>query len=239
MHPDLKNVVFIDLETATLVEHYRNLDSRMAILWDRKVRHLLQSGTDSLEELYLKRAGIYAEFARIITIGIGRFVEGESEQLILELEAISCESEVLLLEQFIAKFNQPEHAGIRLCAHNGKEFDFPFLCRRMICNNLPLPSFLDLAGKKPWEIKHLDTMDLWKFGDYKQYTSLELLAALFGIPSSKTDLSGDQVSHVYHGGGLGRIIIYCLADVSVLARVYLRIKGIYPKNEPLDRCSYP
>ena len=112
-----------------------------------------------------------------------------------------------------------------LCAHNGKEFDFPFLARRILVNELPLPAILDSAGKKPWETQYLDTMELWKFGDYKHYTSLELLAALFGIPTPKDDINGADIHRVYwEDHDLERIRIYCQKDVLTIARLFLKFQ---------------
>ena len=117
--------------------------------------------------------------------------------------------------------------NLHLCAHNGKEFDFPYLCRRLLINGLPVPSHLQIAGKKPWEINHLDTMELWKFGDYKSHTSLNLLAAIFDLPTPKNDLDGSKVKDVYYQDkDLNRIAKYCENDVVTTAQILLRYKGL-------------
>jgi DNA polymerase elongation subunit (family B) len=115
---------------------------------------------------------------------------------------------------------------LSLCAHNGKEFDFPYLSRRMMVNGISLPAVLDNAGKKPWEVKFVDTLELWKFGDYKHYTSLELLAYLFGIPTPKDDIDGSMVAGIYYQEkDLPRIARYCEKDVLTIIRLLLKFAG--------------
>jgi DNA polymerase elongation subunit (family B) len=115
----------------------------------------------------------------------------------------------------------------KLCAHNGKEFDFPYLSRRMLVNSITLPSLLHLSGAKKWEVPHLDTMEMWKFGDYKHYTSLDLLLALFNIPSSKSEMDGSKVNGVYYQEkDLKKIATYCVSDVVAIAQLYLKMKNL-------------
>ena len=158
-------------------------------------------------------------------IGIGFFYE-EKEELKFRVKSLYDDDEKALLEQFkevLSRF--PE--DVRLCAHNGREFDFPYLSRRMLINGMKLPAALDLSGKKPWEINHIDTMDMWKFGDWKHYTSLELLATLFNIESSKTSMDGSQVNTVYHQEkDLEKIAEYCKDDVIVTAKLYSKLKSL-------------
>jgi 3'-5' exonuclease len=165
---------------------------------------------------------------------VGKFSENESGELVLRTKAYAGDDEKQVLTDFKAMLERLDPNFTRLCAHNGKEFDFPYLCRRMLVNCVPLPSLLNLSGKKSWEIQHLDTMELWKFGDYKHYTSLDLLATIFNIPSSKEGIDGSQVNSVYHKeNGLDRIRDYCVRDVVVLAQLFLKMKCISLDKELL------
>jgi DNA polymerase elongation subunit (family B) len=173
-------------------------------------------------EVLYKRAGIYAEFGKIICISVGAFSKAE-----FRLKSFSGDDEKKLLTEFAEllrkRYNKPEHL---LCAHNGKEFDFPYIARRMVVLGIPVPTILDLAGKKPWEVNHLDTMELWKFGDFKNYTSLELLAAILDIPTPKEDIDGSQVAEVYYKlNDLNRIVHYCTKDVLTVAQIFRRYRG--------------
>jgi 3'-5' exonuclease len=227
MNNDIQDILFLDIETVACVPNYQQLDERLKTQWARKATYLKREEKITDEEIFNERAGIYAEFGKIICIGIARLKNKEgSKELVLNTKAIYGDNEKEVLLEFK---NWLEKSGtqIRLCAHNGKEFDFPYLCRRMLVNGIPLPFVLDIAGKKPWEVNHLDTMDLWKFGDYKHYTSLDLLAAIFDIPSSKTDIDGSMVNRVYYQDkNLDKIATYCVNDTIVVAQLYLRMKGM-------------
>jgi 3'-5' exonuclease len=212
---DLSNILFLDIETVPIAYDYNSLEDTTKHQWNNKFRNSLQSP----EEHYLK-AGIYSEFAKIICIGCGYF-NGKT----FRVKYFSGDDEKILLKEFAEMLNRSFHSdNAYLCAHNGKEFDFPFIARRMVIHQIELTNALRMYGKKPWEIKHLDTLELWKFGDYKHYTSLELLAHIFQIPSPKSDIDGSQVAKVYYeDNDLQRICEYCIRDVVTLARVYLRM----------------
>lgn len=223
MNHQLENILFLDLETVKVTHRYDQLEERLRKQWDRKSVFLNRDGTKMPEELYHDRGGIYAEFGKVIVIGMG-FIKLENDEPTLRIKVLSDHDEKNLLKNFIDVVDRFHPQELRLCAHNGKEFDFPFLSRRMLVNELPLPETLQLSGKKPWEIKHLDTLDLWKFGDYKHYTSLELLAALFNIPSSKDDIDGSMVDSLYYDDkDLNRIGKYCGQDVVVTAQLYMKL----------------
>ncbi len=223
---DVENVLFLDIETVPAFAEYSQLSERLQKLWNRKAERLTPSSKlheelSSPEQLY-GRAGIYAEFGRIICISVGAFLKGE-----FRIKSFSGHDERTLLMEFAdllnKRYNRPEHL---LCAHNGKEFDFPYMVRRMIVLGIPIPHILDLSGKKPWEVNHLDTMELWKFGDYKNYTSLDLLAAIFDIPTPKDDIDGSQVANVYYNEkDLPRIVHYCTKDVLTVAQIFRRYRG--------------
>ena len=232
MSPEIRDIVFLDIETVAHQYEYADLDERLKSQWARKASFLKRDSGLSDEEIYRDRAGIYAEFGRIICIAVGKFSENEKGELVLRTKAFYGDDEKAILLDFKKLLEKLDPSSTRLCAHNGKEFDFPYLCRRMLINCIQLPALLNLSGRKSWEIPHLDTMEMWKFGDYKHYTSLDLLAAIFNIPSSKSDIDGSQVNVLYHKqNGLERIKEYCVRDVVVLAQLFLKMKCINPENE--------
>lgn len=227
---DLSKVIFIDIETVPMVYHFSELDERGKELWDKKTRYLQERDGLSPAQVY-EKAGIYSEFAKVACISIGIVVRKDGEEQI-RLKSFAGTDEKKLLQEFADMINSKfAHPSYVLCAHNGKEFDFPFLSRRFLINGLDLPEMLNIAGKKPWEINHLDTMELWKFGDYKHYTSLELLTYVFDIPTPKDDIDGSQVAMVfYEEGDIDRIIVYCEKDVIAtvqLMRRYMRLPLIH------------
>jgi 3'-5' exonuclease len=218
----LENILFLDIETVPEHEHFNLLDEETRELYSAKT--LYQRKDEFTAEEFYDRAGIWAEFGKIVCISVGHFVFrndirqfrvtsffGEERQLLKDFSN--------LLNNH---FSQAQHI---MCGHNAKEFDFPFIARRMIINNLPIPNKLNLFGKKPWEVPHLDTMELWKFGDYKSFTSLKLLTKILGIPSPKGDIDGSQVGHVFYvEKDIDRIITYCEKDVVAVAQVLLRFR---------------
>ncbi|MGZ4042383.1 MAG: ribonuclease H-like domain-containing protein, partial [Bacteroidia bacterium] len=203
---------------------YGDLDKTSKELWDRKWQFIKEVSPETQYE----KAGIYAEFAKVVCIGVG-FYNGNK----FRIKALTSDNEVDILKELSALLGQHFNTAAHLlCAHNGKEFDFPFLCRRYLINNLPLPKALQIQGMRPWEVKHIDTMDLWKFGDVKNYSSLNLLAHVLGIPSPKDDMDGSQVSKTfYEEKNLDKIATYCKKDVITLARVYNRFAGAGNLNE--------
>ncbi len=215
---DPEKILFLDIETVPAVYNYNELHENTKELWDKKWQYLKEA---TPEQQYAK-AGIYAEFAKVVVIGLGFYNQGK-----FRVKTIASENETDLLKQFSDLLQQHFNSSAHLlCAHNGKEFDFPFLCRRFLINNLPLPKLLQIQGLRPWEVKHIDTMDLWKFGDIKNFSSLNLLAHVFGIPSPKDDMDGSMVSKTfYEEKDLAKIERYCKKDVITLARVYNRFAG--------------
>lgn len=227
MAPELRDILFLDIETVACTDNFQSLDERLQTQWSRKAGFLKREENITDEELFHQRAGIYAEFGKIICIVVGKLFEKESGELGLKTKAFFDHDEGQLLREFKAILEKMGSASVRLCAHNGKEFDFPYLSRRMLIQGISLPSVLNLAGRKPWENPHLDTLELWKFGDYKHYTSLDLLAAIFNIPSSKSDMDGSQVNTVYYQErNFEKIKAYCTSDVIALTHVYLKLRGI-------------
>jgi 3'-5' exonuclease len=223
MDKKLKNLLFLDIETVPNIEHYADMDERLKPLWDKKASYL--DSKNSPEEVY-QRAGIYAEFGKIITISVGFFFEQDSK-LHFKVKSFAGDDEVLILKDFISLLDKYNQKRLVLCAHNGKEFDFPYLCRRMVIHDIALPEALDISGKKPWEIPHLDTLELWKFGDRKSYSSLELLATILKVPTAKDGFDGSMVSGMYYKEkDLKTIAAYCERDVIMTAQVYLRFKNL-------------
>ncbi|HEY4798877.1 MAG TPA: ribonuclease H-like domain-containing protein, partial [Bacteroidia bacterium] len=190
-HIEKEKILFLDIETAPQYPSYDNIPETFKKLWDKKASYLIKE-KETPADVY-KNAGIFAEFGKVICITVGMF-SGKA----FRLKSFSGDNEKTMLEEFSVLLNKHYHSDAHfLCAHNGKEFDFPFLARRMLINGLKVPHILDNAGKKPWEVKLLDTMELWKFGDYKNFTSLNLLAEIFGIPSPKDDIDGSMIYKVY------------------------------------------
>ncbi len=220
----LENILFLDIETVPQHSSFDELNENAKELWMKKAEHLKKSEMDNAETIY-NRAGIYAEFGKIICISTGYFSKSNEKQF--RIKSFCGDDEKLLLKDFAKllneHFNKPQYL---LCAHNGKEFDFPYLSRRLLINGIKIPPLLDTAGKKPWEVQHLDTMELWKFGDYKSFTPLNLLANVFGISSPKDDIDGSMVWFVYwKEKNLNRIVTYCQKDVATVAQILLRMKG--------------
>lgn len=220
----LENIIFIDIETVSAHKNFDDLSPEWQDLWKRKAKNLTKD-QQSESEIY-DQASIYAEFGKIICIGVG-FLRRDKDGLQFRVKSYCADDEKTLLQEFAnllnRSFNGPQYL---LCAHNGKEFDFPYLARRMMVHGIALPKLLDIQGKKPWEVQHLDTLELWKFGDRKSFTSLNLLAHLFDIPTPKDDIDGSMVGAVYwQENDLDRIARYCCKDVITLARVFLKFRG--------------
>ncbi|WPP52716.1 ribonuclease H-like domain-containing protein [Catalinimonas niigatensis] len=227
---NLSNLLFVDIETVSAEANYEGLSGVLKAEWDRKAEYLKNKEELSTEEMYFDRAAIYAEFGKVIVISVGIFHTLENEETELRIKCISGDDEQELLKNFretVMKFDQGK---LRLCAHNGREFDFPYLCRRMLINGISLPPSMDVAGKKSWEIRHLDTMDMWKFGDYKSYTSLELLAALFNVQAvNEASIKGSDVNRIYYQEKAPeKIARFCKRNVSILAQVFLHLQSMEP-----------
>ncbi len=225
-----EDIIFLDIETVPAIEDYSQLDPSVQKLWEKKSRQF-RNADQSAAEVY-ERAGIYAEFGKIICISAG--VIKEQNPLSLRLKSFYGDDEKAILSEFsamIERFSKSKREAL-LCGHNGKEFDFPYIARRMIINGIIIPEILDNAGKKPWEIKLLDTMDLWKFGDYKSYTSLDLLTTILGIPTPKDDIDGSMVASIYREEkDIVRIVHYCEKDVVAVTQVLLRFMNRHPVGE--------
>jgi DNA polymerase elongation subunit (family B) len=227
----LKSILFIDIETVPAVPSFELLSEPMQALWQKKTRTMRYESPEEADpaKVFAEKGGIFSEFSRIVCIGIGSIILHENEWK-LRLKSICHSDEKVLLNNFsdiLARFTG-RYTDIRFCGHNIKEFDLPFICRRMIINQVPLPASLQLSNKKPWENHHIDTLDLWKFGDYKHFTSLALLAEVLGIPSPKNDIDGSMVSEVFwQQQDTERIARYCLQDVLTTAKVFLRLSNIF------------
>lgn len=233
---DLYNILFLDIETAPAAADFEELNEEMQELWGIKCQSIYRKPKeeiqyDDMSGAFSERAGIYSEFGKIICISAGFLTrQPDGSEPVLRLKSYSNHVEGALLDGFSdllnRHFSNPDKFAI--CGHNIKEFDIPYICRRMMVNQLPLPRLLDIAGKKPWEVKHLlDTLEMWKFGDIKNYTSLRLLCALFDIPSPKDDISGADVGRVYwEERDLERISTYCEKDVLATVQLFLRLQRL-------------
>lgn len=218
----LDNILFLDIETVPEQENFNILDEEMQHLWEQKTQY--QRKDEYTPEDFYERAGIWAEFGKIVCISVGYFITKGDVRHFRVTSFFGDEKKILkdfsnLLNNH---FNLTQNV---LCGHNAKEFDIPFIARRMIINQIAIPNKLNLFGKKPWEIPHLDTLELWKFGDYKHYTSLKLLTKILGIPTPKDDIDGSQVAHTYYvEKDIDRIVTYCEKDTIAVAQIFLRLR---------------
>lgn len=228
---DISNILFLDIETVSEQKSYDDLSDQFKMLWGIKAKQIARSQEpleeEEIADMYTEKAGIYAEFGKIVCISVGLLYHNREEnKLMVRLKSFADKDEAKLLSNFATMLNQhyknPNKHG--LCGHNIREFDIPYTCRRMIVNKVALPALLQVGGKKPWETKYMiDTMELWKFGDYKSYTSLKLLAATLGFPSPKDDIDGSEVGRVFwEEDDLDRIAVYCEKDVLATVQLYLR-----------------
>jgi predicted PolB exonuclease-like 3'-5' exonuclease len=231
---DISNVLFLDVECVSEKPTYEDLNDDFKKLWQMKSKQVLRKYDEEVTEeaaaaLYPEKAAIFAEFGKIVCISVG-FVtrRATDKKLVIRLKSYADDDEKALLQSFCELLTQHYKDPYKhyLCGHNIKEFDIPYICRRMVINQLPFPKMLDIQGKKPWETKHLlDTMELWKFGDRKSYTSLKMLAAVLGFPSPKDDIDGSEVGRVYwENKELDRIAIYCEKDVLATAQLFFKFK---------------
>lgn len=222
----IQNILFLDIETVPQYPSFESVPDEWKELWSAKAAALLRNREDETVESIYERAGIYAEFGKIVCISCG-VVQGSENNRKLAIKSFAGQDERMILSSFcdmLTKWSATETKY--LCAHNGKEFDFPYICRRLIINRLPIPVVLNIAGKKPWEVTHLDTMEFWKFGDFKNYTSLNLLAHVLDVPTPKDDIDGSMVARVYYEeDNIERIVTYCQKDVVTIAQIFLRMIG--------------
>ena len=221
---NFNNILFLDIETVSQYEDYEHLTEDWKELWNIKAAQLIRNKETETPDTVYNRAAIYAEFGKIVCISCG-CLQGSGEDRKLVIKSFCNDDERRLLLDFSETLKKWSNDSEKLlCAHNGKEFDYPYLCRRMIINGITIPEVLKIAGRKPWEVRHLDTLEMWKFGDYKSYTSLKLLAQVLGIPSPKDDIDGSMVNAVYwEEKNLERIAHYCQKDVITLTQILLRM----------------
>ncbi len=223
----LENLLLIDIETVSESAEFAALNEEWQALWQEKVQRTLPEDVTAAE-FYPQRAGVMAEFAKVVCISIGYFKkEGNTQQL--RLKSFYGVDEKILLQDFIAALHKMDGNNNKwsFTGHNIKEFDIPFICRRLLINGLPVPAFLDFQNMKPWETNMVDTFQYWRFGDYKHYTSLKLLAAALKVPSPKDDIDGSMVGEVYwKEKNLTRIVTYCQKDVVTTGNIILRFKNM-------------
>lgn len=233
--PSFFNILFIDIETVPEVAHFSELSKRMQSLWIEKSKRLWKNEVldfEALAELYQTKAAIFAEFGKVVCISMGYFSPIQTSKYEFRIKSIADYTEMVILNSFnkVMMRYQQNRPKILLCGHNIREFDFPYLCRRMIINQIPLPKIMQVYGQKPWELKYLlDTLNLWKFGDVKHYISLDLLAAVLGIASPKSDLDGSKVGSEFYAGRLKDIVKYCENDVLTTLKIYLRLFNLSPE----------
>ena len=231
-HIKTENLIVIDIETAPCQASFLDMDESWKALWQEKVARTLPENT-SAEDFYPQRAGVMAEFSKVVCISMGYFTK--EPHLRMRVKSFYGFNEKTILQEFLNTLIKIESFNNKWCfaGHNIKEFDIPFICRRLLINQLPIPPFLDFQNMKPWETNIVDTFQYWRFGDYKHFTSLKLLAACMGIPSPKDDIDGSMVGPLFWEGdeaqrviNLKRIATYCQKDVITTANIILRFKNI-------------
>ncbi|QKZ11282.1 ribonuclease H-like domain-containing protein [Spirosoma sp. KUDC1026] len=222
----LKNFLFIDLKTVAGEASLLSADPRLQRQWEEKIRHFRNEDDLSAAAWYDRRASYYAEFGKIIAVGIGGLYFTDDDQPRLKVKVLANDDEKALLDELLVILNRYPAGELTLCAHNGKEFDFPYLCRRLMANGLPLPHALQISGKKPWEITHQDTLERWQFGDKRHFVPLDLLAAVLDVPTRPLEWQGDRTSEVYYREhDWPRIEQYTQDSVVMLVQVYMRMVG--------------
>jgi uncharacterized protein YprB with RNaseH-like and TPR domain len=230
---ELKDLLFIDIETIANTATYAELDQDMQEFWHRKVAYSLADG-ETIAENYERKAALLAEFSKIIVIGIGYFYQHKENEFSLRIKSLVAEDETKLLQDFVGILTHKFSNRTKLVAHNGKEFDYPYLCRRMLINGVEIPKILQTIKGKSWDNPHLDTLEMWRFGDRRNFTALRLLAKLLNISSCEEKIDGSEVHQIYYEeNGLERIAKYCRCDVRMTAQLYLKLKGlptILPEN---------
>ncbi len=233
IHVRTEDIIIIDIETVSCFPSFGNMDETWQELWEEKVQRVVPEGVSSAE-FYPMRAGVMAEFSKIVCISIGYF--NRDQQLRMRIKSFYGDDERKILWDFLETMRKIESINNKWCfaGHNIKEFDIPFICRRLIINHFPIPAFLDFQNMKPWETNIVDTFQYWRFGDYKQFTSLKLLAAALGVPSPKDDIDGSMVGDVYwKDHDVKRIATYCQKDVITTGNIFLRFKNL-PLLNPED-----
>jgi len=234
-----ENILFLDIETTATEHEYSELNDRLKELWAKKTNWLAQKEGKTAEELY-EKAGIWAEFGKVVCISVG-VIKSKNDNHLLRIKSFYGHNEKALLENFAFLLNTHYYKDKHhLCGHNGKEFDFPYIARRMLINEIKIPRILATSGKKPWEVNHLDTMEMWKFGDRKHYTSLDLLATLFNIPSPKDGIDGSLVNKIYwEENDLQKIADYCQKDVITVCKLFQKLRGQYSFKDVHIEISKP
>lgn len=224
-----KDVLFLDIETASQyksVSHFpEESKDKLLSFWTKKSKPLKNEDNLSAEELYVERSALFPEFGRIICVSFCYIKIEDGVSFVTKTFFEGTEKQILEQVSFFLSDEKLKH--YLLCAHNGKEFDFPYMCKRMVINKVPIPSILNVSGKKPWDIPHKDTMEMWRYGDFKSFISLDLLCFSLGIDSPKEILSGDKVSEAFYQGRINEIVKYCEGDTIALAKVYMALNGFY------------
>ncbi len=212
-----ENILYIDIETVAQFKVLDNAPSEIQNIWNKKHDKNEYLRVLSPEESYVSKAAIFAEYGKIICISIGYYHQVNEKY---RVKSFAGNDEKKLLEDFKA-FCLKLKKNYVFCGHNIKEFDIPYLCRRFLINRISIPPLLNFQDKKPWEVDLIDTLQLWKFGDYKNYTSLETLTTIFNIPTPKVDIDGSKVGQVYwHENDLARLVEYCQSDVVAVIQLY-------------------
>lgn len=218
---NLNRLLYFDIETVGVVNDFYSLPDRLADIYMRKNEKAIEE-CGSAQEHWNKHAGLEAEYAKVCCISFGSFKEEADKSLIFRVKSFCGENEVNILRDFLVILENAK--GYNLAFHNGIGFDVPFLAKRYIINSLPIPRKLNKLGVKPWEDCDVDTINIWRGGNFQsKMTSLDLLTAVLGIESPKGDMDGSLVGEAFYAGEFDRISTYCQNDVVAVARVCQRM----------------
>lgn len=224
---DLNNLLYFDVETAGKYESYEDLalqNPRLAKLWEKRAKYF-RANTLGMEEMgdseiYSQKSGLEPEFGRVVCVSFGVW-DGENHRL----TSFYGDNEQEILEKTAKIFSNAVSKGMKICGHNIKMFDVPFLGKKMIFSGIDVPQNLLLWDKKPWEVPILDTAEFFSFGSWShKFLGLDLLACSLGIESPKEDIDGSQVHNTFWGEkNYERIMEYCEKDVLTVMDVLKKV----------------
>lgn len=213
-------LLFFDIETVGISNYLsglRGINPGLHKYWSKIAdysRRTIKGLEDkSDEDLFIERAALVPEYNKIVAVSMGFKMPDGSIKMMSKYG--DDEKEILLGVKDV--FDKCDKSGFELCGHNIKHFDIPTLGKKYLIHEIPVPTLLPRYDTKPWNMKAVDTKDIWNFGNNRGFSSLELVCIAMGIESPKDDIGGSEVHKTYWAGdGLERIKDYCEKDVKVL-----------------------
>jgi uncharacterized protein YprB with RNaseH-like and TPR domain len=224
----LEKLLFIDIETVGVQPDWESLKKsnlELSFVFENYIdwfqKRFPEDADKPVGQMFVNRAALVPEFARIACVSVA-FVTDKGET---KMQSFSNKNEKDLLQDVQKLLRRVGELGFFLCGHNVKGFDIPMLAKRMIINGLLPPKILPGHDTKPWEIKALDTKELWQYGGYGTIASLELMCVSMGVESSKNmEVTGNKVHEAYWTNkDIKGIVEYCEKDVLVLIDVIKKI----------------